>query len=79
MHTACEGAICPSGSQCEVNQTARQAYCQPSCDLDNGGCSDDQICSLCRLNILYLRTIRNILLVTIIRHSRDCMYLFRES
>ena len=45
-HTACEGAICPTGSQCEVNQTVRQAYCEPSCDLDNGGCSDDQICSL---------------------------------
>ena len=43
---ACEGAVCPTGSQCKVNQTLRQVYCESSCDLDNGGCADDRICSL---------------------------------
>ena len=46
VHTACEGAVCPIGSQCRVNQTAQQAYCEGSCDLDNGGCGNDRICSL---------------------------------
>ena len=38
--------MCPTGSQCKVNQTLRQAYCEASCDLDNGGCADDRLCSL---------------------------------
>ena len=38
--------MCPTGSQCKVNETAHQAYCEASCDLDNGGCPDDSICLL---------------------------------
>ena len=43
----CESIIsCPRGSQCEVDETVHQAYCEPSCDLDNGGCADNEVCSL---------------------------------
>lgn len=38
--------MCPTGSQCKVNYTAEQAYCEPSCDIENGGCPTDRICSL---------------------------------
>jgi len=37
---------CTRGSQCKVDQTVHEAYCEPSCDLDNGGCADDEVCSL---------------------------------
>ena len=37
---------CPIGHTCEVYEPTSELYCQPSCDLDNGGCSDDQECSL---------------------------------
>jgi len=37
---------CTRGSQCKVDQTVHKAYCEPSCDLDNGGCADDEVCSL---------------------------------
>ena len=37
---------CPRGSQCKVDETVHQAYCEASCDLDNGGCADDEVCSV---------------------------------
>ena len=37
---------CTRGSQCKVDETVQQAYCKPSCDLDNGGCADNEVCSL---------------------------------
>ena len=37
---------CSRGSQCKVDETVHQAYCEPSCDLDNGGCADNEVCSL---------------------------------
>ena len=44
---ACESIInCSRGSQCEIDQDKHQAYCEPSCDLDNGGCADNKVCSL---------------------------------
>ena len=45
-HVGCENFTCPRGSQCKTNQTAGQVYCEASCDLDNGGCADDEVCSL---------------------------------
>lgn len=45
-HTACEGAACPRGSQCKINQATRQSYCEASCDLNNGGCDSNQECIL---------------------------------
>jgi len=48
MYVACGNITinCPRGSQCKVDQTVHEAYCEPSCDLDNGGCTDDEVCSL---------------------------------
>ena len=48
MLTGCENITinCPRGSQCKVGETDHQAYCEPSCDLDNGGCADNEVCSL---------------------------------
>ena len=44
---ACESIInCSRGSQCKVDETVHQAYCEPSCDLNNGGCADNEVCSL---------------------------------
>ena len=37
---------CSRWEQCKVDETVHQAYCEPSCHLNNGGCSDDEICSL---------------------------------
>ena len=37
---------CTRGSQCKVDEDVHQAYCEPSCNLDNGGCADNEVCSL---------------------------------
>ena len=43
---ACAIRKCPTGSQCKVYQPTGKAFCEPSCDLDNGGCPANQDCSL---------------------------------
>ena len=42
----CDDLDCSSGSVCALNPATNVPYCQPSCDDANGGCPDDQICSL---------------------------------
>ena len=42
----CKDFKCPSGSTCEVFQPTGEAFCQPSCDLDNGGCASNETCLL---------------------------------
>ena len=42
----CEHFGCPTGSTCKVFQPTGEAFCQPSCDLDNGGCASNETCSL---------------------------------
>ena len=42
----CASVTCPTGSQCEVFGPTGEAFCNPSCDLDNGGCPTGQTCSL---------------------------------
>ena len=37
---------CPVGSECKVFPPTGEKYCDPSCDIDNGGCDDDKICFL---------------------------------
>ncbi len=37
---------CPPGHRCEVDKETGETFCNPNCELDNGGCSSDQICSL---------------------------------
>ena len=36
----------------KVDETVHQAYCEPSCDLDNGGCADNEVCSLLQENCI---------------------------
>lgn len=31
---------------CKVDRDSGRAFCEPSCDINNGGCRDDQICKL---------------------------------
>lgn len=47
-YVACESGVinCSRGSRCKVNQTSHMPYCEASCDLDNGGCAKDEVCSL---------------------------------
>ena len=51
LNIACDNITinCPRGSQCKVDETVHQAYCEASCDLDNGGCADDEVCSVLEL------------------------------
>ena len=44
--TACENIRCKKGSQCKVDELTGWPYCQPSCDLSNGGCAANETCSL---------------------------------
>ena len=44
--TACVNFTCNKGSQCKVYEPTGRPYCEPSCDIDNGGCGIGQICSL---------------------------------
>jgi len=42
----CAAVTCPTGSQCEVYEPTGETFCNPSCDLDNGGCPAGHTCSL---------------------------------
>ena len=46
LDDSCSNHTCPIGSQCKVYESTGEAYCDPSCNLDNGGCSINQTCSL---------------------------------
>ena len=44
----CATKKCPNGYQCMVFELGptREAYCQPNCSLNNGGCPADQECRI---------------------------------
>ena len=42
----CADHECPRGSTCKVYEPTNEAYCDPSCELDNGGCEFSQTCEL---------------------------------
>ena len=42
----CSIVLCPVGSICKVEHDTGLAYCEPSCDIENGGCGPNQICTL---------------------------------
>ena len=48
IYTGCDNINinCSRGTHCKVDETVHQAYCEASCDLNNGGCADDEVCSL---------------------------------
>ena len=37
---------CSPGHRCAVFQPTRETFCDPSCDLDNGGCPEGTVCRL---------------------------------
>ncbi len=43
---SCDTKVCPLGSSCKINEPTGEAFCAPSCSIDNGGCPRDQSCSL---------------------------------
>ena len=42
---ACLSKECPSGAECERCNKTNEAYCEYSCDIDNGGCPEDSQCA----------------------------------
>ena len=42
----CSALECPVGSARKVFPPTGEEYCDPSCDIDNGGCDDDVMCFL---------------------------------
>ena len=42
----CALVDCLPGSTCKVYRPTGEAFCEPSCDINNGGCAKDQICQL---------------------------------
>ena len=46
MLDPCLSKQCDMGSSCRVFQDTDEAYCEPSCDLDNGGCGRYRKCEL---------------------------------
>ncbi len=41
----CAALDCPSHAECRLFSTG-EAYCDPSCVVDNGGCAEDETCQL---------------------------------
>ena len=47
VHTdSCVSVDCPPHTVCRVFPQTGEPYCDPSCDIDNGGCEYDEICQL---------------------------------
>ena len=42
----CALVFCANGHRCEVFEPTGEAFCNPDCDLNNGGCPADQDCQL---------------------------------
>ena len=43
---ACARVRCASGYRCEIYKPTGEAFCNPDCKLNNGGCHADQTCKL---------------------------------
>ena len=46
MLDPCLSKECPIGSSCRVFEVTGEAYCEQSCELENGGCQSHQKCEL---------------------------------
>ena len=42
----CATVLCDVGYYCVSDSATGDVYCQPSCDIANGGCAEDEQCSL---------------------------------
>ena len=51
---SCDSIECDKGEACRIFSTTGEAYCDPDCSVENGGCEADQICiqalALCSIN-----------------------------
>ena len=43
---ACKGYECPRGSICKVCNQTGMLYCDYSCSIENGGCSQGERCTV---------------------------------
>ena len=43
---SCSLVTCPPGHTCAIHTPTGEAFCMPSCSLDNGGCPLTHQCSL---------------------------------
>ena len=43
---ACATVRCPAGTRCRVDVGSGQVFCDPSCEYENGGCEEDEICRM---------------------------------
>jgi hypothetical protein len=44
-HVCFNSIRCPPGTRCKVNDRG-EAFCEASCEYDNGGCEEDEICKM---------------------------------
>ena len=43
-YNPCEENPCLLGTNCEFNPFSGEVFCNPTCDVDNGGCGANEIC-----------------------------------
>lgn len=48
-YNPCERFECIHGSRCKVNEITGEPFCEQSCEYDNGGCAEGQICRMTTL------------------------------
>lgn len=46
VFNACAKVRCANGYRCEIYKPTGEAFCNPDCRLNNGGCRADQTCKL---------------------------------
>ena len=42
----CAVVLCPVGYICKVDEATGKPFCDPSCELKNGGCAANEKCTL---------------------------------
>lgn len=42
----CEGVECAPNARCKVHRPTEKPFCEPSCSINDGGCTFNQECSL---------------------------------
>lgn len=42
----CATVRCANGHRCEIYKPTGEPFCMPDCSINNGGCRDDQRCTL---------------------------------
>ena len=42
----CATVLCANGYICKLDETTRRPFCDPSCEINNGGCQVDEECRL---------------------------------